>query len=383
MPIEWMIQEESPIGTIIGTVKDTLLLINNSSELIDQLSFKLNNDAQSFLLNSQTGLITSNSRLDYEQKSFYSFSITLEPMELNCSIPIRIQLININDNPIIFDTNSLVYNVTENNPIPFYIGRLQLIDIDRLFSFDYEFYLQNFSSQIFIDSRTGSIILYEKLDREYHGAEIQYQILAIDRNHQANNLTNILTLSINDINDNGPKFDQDLYSINISKSLRINSSIFQLNATSNDPIVNGNMTYSFPNSSEYFSIEPSTGIIRLKHSLPSIATNLTLMIEVFENGINLTNQTNLFISIINDDKNYFNFDNQKKCFLEENQLIGTNICSIGKNSNEFIYELINQKTNFQISENNGTITSKKVFDYELDPHEYNLTILVRDRDNQV
>jgi hypothetical protein len=383
MPIEWMIQEESPIGTIIGTVKDTLLLINNSSELIDQLSFKLNNDAQSFLLNSQTGLITSNSRLDYEQKSFYSFSITLEPMELNCSIPIRIQLININDNPIIFDTNSLVYNVTENNPIPFYIGRLQLIDIDRLFSFDYEFYLQNFSSQIFIDPRTGSIILYEKLDREYHGAEIQYKILAIDRNHQANNLTNILTLFINDINDNGPKFDQDLYSINISKSLRINSSIFQLNATSNDPIVNGNMTYSFSNSSEYFSIEPSTGIIRLKHSLPSIATNLTLMIEVFESGINLTNQTNLFISIINDDKNYFNFDNRKKCFLEENQLIGTNICSIGKNSNEFIYELINQKTNFQISENNGTITSKKVFDYELDPHEYNLTILVRDRDNQV
>jgi hypothetical protein len=383
MPIEWMIQEESPIGTIIGTVKDTLLLINNSSELIDQLSFKLNNDAQSFLLNSQTGLITSNSRLDYEQKSFYSFSITLEPMELNCSIPIRIQLININDNPIVFDTNSLVYNVTENNPIPFYIGRLQLIDIDRLFSFDYEFYLQNFSSQIFIDPRTGSIILYEKLDREYHGAEIQYKILAIDRNHQANNLTNILTLFINDINDNGPKFDQDLYSINISKSLRINSSIFQLNATSNDPIVNGNMTYSFSNSSEYFSIEPSTGIIRLKHSLPSIATNLTLMIEVFESGINLTNQTNLFISIINDDKNYFNFDNRKKCFLEENQLIGTNICSIGKNSNEFIYELINQKTNFQISENNGTITSKKVFDYELDPHEYNLTILVRDRDNQV
>ena len=56
-----MIKEESPIGTIIGTVKDTLLLINNnSSELIDRLQFKVNSmtnlDAQSFLLNSQTGL---------------------------------------------------------------------------------------------------------------------------------------------------------------------------------------------------------------------------------------------------------------------------------------------------------------------------------------
>ncbi|CAF1569954.1 unnamed protein product [Rotaria sordida] len=29
IPIEWMIEEESPIGTIIGTVKEILLLINN------------------------------------------------------------------------------------------------------------------------------------------------------------------------------------------------------------------------------------------------------------------------------------------------------------------------------------------------------------------
>ncbi len=57
MPIQWIIEEESPIGTVIGTVKETLLLINNSSQLIDQLSFQLNNDGQSFLLNSQTGLL--------------------------------------------------------------------------------------------------------------------------------------------------------------------------------------------------------------------------------------------------------------------------------------------------------------------------------------
>ena len=41
MPIEWMIEEESPIGTRIGKVKDTLLLINNFSQLIDQISFEI------------------------------------------------------------------------------------------------------------------------------------------------------------------------------------------------------------------------------------------------------------------------------------------------------------------------------------------------------
>lgn len=386
MPIQWMIEEERPIGTSIGTVKEILLFINNSSQLIDQLSFKitdLNRDAQSFLLNSQTGVITTNTRLDYEQKSTYTFSISLEPIELNCSIPIVIKLINIDDNPIVFNATSLRYNITENNPVPFYIGRVELIDIDRLFTSNYEFSLRHFSEQIFVDSSTGSIILYHRLDREYHGAEMTYEIVAIDRNHQANNLTNTLTISLDDINDHGPKFSQDLYAINISKSLRIGSSIFQLNATSDDAFINGRMTYSLRNSSDYFLIESETGIIRLKQSLPSMLTNVTLTIEVMESDVNLTNQTNLVISIVNDDQNYFDFHQRNRCFLDENQPIGTVICTIGKNSNAFIYEFLNPQDSFQIFENNGTIINRKVFDHETDPHQYHLTIVVRDRDNQV
>ena len=32
--------------------------------------------------------------------------------------------------------------------------------------------------------------------------------------------------------------------------------------------------------------------------------------------------------------------------------------------------------------NNGTIISRKIFDYESDKHEYNVTIVVKDRENQ-
>ncbi|CAF4408161.1 unnamed protein product, partial [Adineta steineri] len=162
------------------------------------------------------GVITSNARLDYEQKPYYSFSVILEPTELNCSILIYIKLINMNDNPIIFNNKSLIYNVTENNLVPFYVGRIDLIDIDQLFISEYEYYLKNASSQISIDPITGSIILYEKLDREYHGSFIQYEILAIDTHNQGNNLTNQLILYINDLNDNGPMFEKDTYYLNIS-----------------------------------------------------------------------------------------------------------------------------------------------------------------------
>ena len=168
MPIEWMIEKNPQWVTTIGNIKELLLIINNNSQLIQQINMQLDDhkDSQSFLFNSSTGLLKSHSRLDYEQKPFYAFSIFLEPNDLNCSLSILIKLININDNPISFDRQSLMYTINENNLIPFYIGRIQLIDPDRLFAFEYKYYLKNSSSQISIDTTTGSIILLTRLDRE-------------------------------------------------------------------------------------------------------------------------------------------------------------------------------------------------------------------------
>ncbi|CAF1536813.1 unnamed protein product, partial [Rotaria sordida] len=85
----------------------------------------------------------------------------------------------------------------------------------------------------------------------------------------------------------------DYYSINISKSIRPDTIIFQINATSKDPIENGNIIYDLINSSDYFFINQQTGIIRLKKYLPSTIMNFTLTIKAFENDINLTDYTNL------------------------------------------------------------------------------------------
>ena len=385
MPIEWTIEEESPIGTILGTVRDRIVLVNNSTDLINRINYKFsteNLDNQLFLLNTQTGLITTNSRLDYEQKHSYLLSILIQPNELNCSISIRIQLLNQPDNQLSVDTNSLVYNLTENNLVPFYLGRVRLVDIDNLSNMDYEFFLRNSSSMISIDQSTGSILVNEPVDREYHGSKLDFTFDVIDRTNSNNKLTNQIIIHIIDINDHGPKFNENFYVFNISKSLRVNSSIGQLNATSLDEHVNGRFRYNLLNSSTYFSIDEFSGSLRLKHSLPSILTNFTLVIEVFEENINLTDRTIVFLEMINDEYNYFDLNQEKNCFIYENQTIGTRICTIGKNIDEFIYEFQHSQDNFGILQENGTIFSKKIFDYEFDQHNYNLTIIVKDRLNQ-
>ena len=227
-----MIEEESPIGTSIGNIKDTLLIINNNfSQLIERINIKLihNHDTQAFMFNSSTGSLSSNSRLDYEQKHFYSFSVYLEPNELNCSISIVIKLININDNSISFDRKSLEYTIYENTLIPSYIGRIRLIDLDQLLSFKY--YLVHPSSEISIDSITGSIILMKKLNQ----GKFQYEIIAMNLFDQTN-LTEILTINVKD---HGPLFEKKNYQINLKKSIQPGRIIFR-NLTS---ITNENINY--------------------------------------------------------------------------------------------------------------------------------------------
>ena len=57
MPIEWMMEEESSVGTMIGTVKDRLAILNNASQWLDRIRFKVDSrsQTQAFLLNPNTG----------------------------------------------------------------------------------------------------------------------------------------------------------------------------------------------------------------------------------------------------------------------------------------------------------------------------------------
>ncbi|CAF5176711.1 unnamed protein product, partial [Rotaria magnacalcarata] len=262
------------------------------------------------------------------------------------------------------------------------IGRIKLIDIDQLFLFEYKFYLRNFSSQISIDATTGSIILLDKLDREIHGEKLQYDIIAIDRTNQKT-LADKFTISINDLNDHGPVFEKDLYQISINKSTQPGTIIFQVMAFSYDPIMNGNISYYLMSSSFMFSIDKHTGDIRLNEYIPSAMASVTLTIQAREDGIDLVDRTDVFITIINDDYIYFTLENRNRCFIDENQPNGTKVCTIGKDSIDFIYDLMDPTNTFGILSNNGTIINRKIFDYEIDKHEYNVSIIVKDRMNQV
>jgi hypothetical protein len=59
MPIRWTIDEELPIGSLVGSVKEVLSMINTDFKQMNSIHVKLvqSNDTAWFLLDSRTGLL--------------------------------------------------------------------------------------------------------------------------------------------------------------------------------------------------------------------------------------------------------------------------------------------------------------------------------------
>ena len=72
-------------------------------------------------------------------------------------------------------------------------------------------------------------------------------------------------ITIDDVNDSPPKFDQVMYTIkNVSENLSIGSTIFRIHATDEDDGVNGDVTYHLINEKDCFEIDQITGDVRVK-----------------------------------------------------------------------------------------------------------------------
>ncbi len=107
-----------------------------------------------------------------------------------------------------------------------------------------------------------SLVVEENLDRELISS-YQFQIIA----HDGGNQTGLLNvyITIDDVNDSPPKFDQSIYTIkNVSENLPIGSIIFRIHATDADDGINGDLTYHLINQENCFDIDQITGDIRVR-----------------------------------------------------------------------------------------------------------------------
>ncbi|CAF1547515.1 unnamed protein product, partial [Didymodactylos carnosus] len=400
---EWSINEEVPLDTVIGSIMPNLIEANNVSrnnhlnmKQINDLAMTLSGkDSYPFKIDQQTGVLSVIDRLDYETQATYLFNILLNPrnneplINLNCNLTLLLHLFNINDNIPQFQLDSLQLTVNENNRYPLYIGRVKASDADDKNDHHLNYYLlNNTNSDILVDKTTGSIILFKTYDRELISIE-HFLIMVQDNNsNESLNSTGILTINVNDLNDQPPIFDKQMYEMNISETTKLDSVVLQVVASSRDPVSNGNITYSIINNNSnisYFKIDSNTGMIKLIKPLDyEHEKYISFIVEAIEENmsqnIQNTTQTIVHIYILDENDNYPHFFEHYDCELNEN-LLSQNICTINAfdqdNGNYLTYHLEDPNNNFNITLN-GTIYNLKMFDYELDEIEQNVTVIVSD-----
>ncbi|XP_035288650.1 protocadherin alpha-2-like isoform X14 [Anguilla anguilla] len=118
------------------------------------------------------------------------------------------------------------------------------------------------------DSKVPVLILQRTLDREINAEHILI-LSAFDGGNPARTGTLNISVSVLDINDNAPAFDQQTYKVTLLENVPVGTFVVKVHATDPDSGPNGEIEYSFGNTFrskilELFDLDARTGEIRVK-----------------------------------------------------------------------------------------------------------------------
>uniref|UniRef100_A0A2I3GB17 Protocadherin-16 n=1 Tax=Nomascus leucogenys TaxID=61853 RepID=A0A2I3GB17_NOMLE len=116
-----------------------------------------------------------------------------------------------------------------------------------------------------LHSSTGALSVVRPLDREQR-AEHVLTVVASDHGSPPRSATQVLTVSVADVNDEAPTFQQQEYSVLLRENSPPGTSLLTLRATDPDVGANGQVTYGGV-SSESFSLDPDTGVLTTLRAL--------------------------------------------------------------------------------------------------------------------
>lgn len=164
----------------------------------------------------------------------------------------------------VFTTLSYQVIVPENEPIGSAILNINATDNDEGPNGMVRYSISggNERKEFAIDSITGTITILQSLDydmiQEYH-----LNITAQDLGFKPKEAVAMLTVTLTDINDHPPVFNQSVYHAYLAENSPINSFIFKAIATDKDSPRNAIIRYSIINgmNSQLFNISPTTGEI--------------------------------------------------------------------------------------------------------------------------
>ncbi|XP_043839796.1 cadherin-19 [Dromiciops gliroides] len=234
-----------------------------------------------------------------------------------------------------------------------------------------------------INNRTGDITAIKKLDREEKAFyKLRAQVINVYTGKPVEPESEFV-IKVVDINDNKPQFLDGPYETSIPEMSPEGTSVIQVTATDNDDPAqenNARLIYTILQGQPYFSVEPTTGILRISSQMDREAKDQYLVVIQatdrlgLPDGLSGTTTVTINLSDVNDNRPIFQ-SGLYHMNVSESAPIGTSIgiimaddSDIGDNA-KMKYSIEDGSYVFDIITNNetqeGIVVLKKKLDYEL------------------
>ncbi|RVE54613.1 hypothetical protein evm_000734 [Chilo suppressalis] len=242
-----------------------------------------------FSIDNATGLISTNTKLDYEQTKAYEFVVTATDGAIDkrfgtASVTVQVQ--DVPDEVPIFKESLYSVHIPENAP-NYPIVKVHAEDPDTTPEITYTIMMGD--TELFsIDRKTGLIRTLKPLDRETM-ARHEIVIGTEENNSDSPKSTTMVEVLVDDKNDNAPIFTSVVRPITIEDSSSIGSlvqTVIAVDADSTAP--NNRVRYKLVGrgkASKYFHVEPDTGALRVRDDLrKETDSEYTVDVQAYDQG---------------------------------------------------------------------------------------------------
>uniref|UniRef100_A0A3P8T5L1 Cadherin domain-containing protein n=1 Tax=Amphiprion percula TaxID=161767 RepID=A0A3P8T5L1_AMPPE len=308
--IRYTIPEEMKRGSLIGNVAqdlglDVQRLRSGRARIVTRQSIQYTE------LKTDKGILVVNERIDREQlcgdvtPCSFSFEVILEnPMELH---QVTVEITDINDNSPMFRKDEMKFEISESATLGsrFILPGAEDADVGSnglqkyILTANDVFGLKQHSNP---DGRKyAEMILQKPLDRESE-PKITLKLIAVDGGNPHRSGTVNIDITVLDVNDNPPVFNQSVYRATVSENALKGTYITTVNASDADSGSNGLITYRFSNVKEQvtdiFYLDEVTGTVTLTGNVDyEKDKKYEIMIEAMDQG-GLTDSSKVLIEIV-------------------------------------------------------------------------------------
>uniref|UniRef100_A0A4W6DUJ7 Cadherin domain-containing protein n=1 Tax=Lates calcarifer TaxID=8187 RepID=A0A4W6DUJ7_LATCA len=260
------VPENSAVGTVIAKLNATDLDEGVYGEITYSFSHLSDKTGGVIEMNPQSGEVRVTGLIDYEEASTHELDVQAKDgggQASHCKL--IIDVIDVNDNKPVIEIKSASANVAEDSKPGTMVALINIYDLDTGSSGRVTCTISDNVQFKFVSEVKNYYMLVTDglLDRELQ-PEYNITITATDAGSPSLSSVKVLTIMVNDINDNPPTFTQSEYNANILENQPIGTFVMKVKAEDTDDGSNARILYqiskdSNSEASSFLTINSETG----------------------------------------------------------------------------------------------------------------------------